>query len=171
MGWIRGRVDVSSFAMRFLGVDYGRKRIGLALSDVTGTLARPWETVVAGGTPAASAIAVRARVERFVRETLGEDRVDAIVVGLPRRLNGTDNDQTTAARAFAAALGEATGLPVHLQDERLTSHEAEMRLSEQERDWRARKDKLDAAAAAIILQDYLDEPRAAGASGGASSAT
>lgn len=157
--------------MRFLGVDYGRKRIGLALSDASGTLARPWETVVAGGTPAASARVVHARVERFVRETLGEDRVEAIVVGLPRRLNGMDNDQTTGARAFAAALAETTGLPVHLQDERLTSHEAEMRLSEQERDWRARKDKLDAAAAAIILQDYLDGHPAGVASGGSPGTT
>jgi putative Holliday junction resolvase len=142
--------------MRFLGVDYGRKRMGLALSDATGTLARPWETVAAGSTPAQSAAVVQARLERFGRDTLGEDRIDAIVVGLPRRLNGTDNDQTAGARIFAAALADGTGLPVHLQDERLTSHEAEMRLSEQERDWRARKEKLDAAAAAIILQDYLD---------------
>ncbi|MEO8481424.1 MAG: Holliday junction resolvase RuvX [Acidobacteriota bacterium] len=142
--------------MRFLGVDYGRKRIGLALSDATGTLARPWETIGAGATPAASARLVRSRVERFARETLGDEPIEAIVVGLPRRLNGTDNEQTAGARTFAAVLADVTGIPVHLQDERLTSHEAEMRLSEQERDWRARKEKLDAAAAAIILQDYLD---------------
>ena len=142
--------------MRFLGVDYGRKRIGLALSDATGTLARPWETVVAAATPPLSAEVVQARLERFARETLGEDRIDAIVIGLPRRLNGTDNDQTAGTRQFAAALATRTGLPVHLQDERLTSHEAETRLSERERDWRVRKEKLDAAAAAIILQDYLD---------------
>jgi putative Holliday junction resolvase len=157
--------------MRFLGVDYGRKRIGLALSDATGTLARPWETVPAGPTPALSAGAVRARLDRFARETLGEDRVEAIVVGLPRRLNGTDNDQTAGARQFAEALADDTGLAVHLQDERLTSHEAEMRLSVRERDWRARKDKLDAAAAAIILQDYLDGHRADAAPGGSASTT
>ena len=58
-----------------------------------------------------------------------------------------------------AALAALTGLPVHLQDERLTSHEAEARLAERERDWRARKKKVDAAAAAIILQDYLDSRR------------
>lgn len=142
--------------MRYLGVDYGRKRVGLALSDATGTLARPWETLVSGGPAAASAALVQARLSRFARESLDDDRVEAIVVGLPRRLNGEDNEQTAEARRFATALADATGLPVHLQDERLTSHEAEMRLGERERDWRARKSKLDAAAAAIILQDYLD---------------
>ena len=60
--------------MRFLGVDYGRKRIGLALSDAGAELARPWVTVTAGPTPAASAEAVRTEIERFGRETLGDDR-------------------------------------------------------------------------------------------------
>jgi len=151
--------------VRYLGVDYGRKRVGLALSDATGTLARPWETLVSGGPAAASAALVRARLSRFARESLDEDRVEAIVVGLPRRLSGEDNEQTAEARQFATALADATGLPVHLQDERLTSHEAEMRLSERERDWRARKSKLDAAAAAIILQDYLDSHGPAPAAG------
>jgi putative Holliday junction resolvase len=151
--------------VRYLGVDYGRKRVGLALSDATGTLARPWETLVSGGPAAASAALVRARLSRFARESLDEDRVEAIVVGLPRRLSGEDNEQTAEARQFATALADATGLPVHLQDERLTSHEAEMRLSERERDWRARKSKLDAAAAAIILQDYLDSHGPASAAG------
>lgn len=142
--------------MRFLGVDYGRKRIGLALSDAGAELARPWVTVAAGPNPAASAKAVRTEIERFGRETLGDDPIEAVVVGLPRRLNGEDNEQTASARQFAAALGQASGLPVHLQDERLTSHEADMRLREHERDWRVRKRQLDAAAAAILLQDYLD---------------
>jgi len=154
--------------VRFLGVDYGGKRIGLALSDASATLARRWETVLAAGSPSKSAFVVRERLERFARETLGDERIDAIVVGLPRRLNGADNEQTAGARQFAAALADAVGLPVHLQDERLTSHEAEMQLSERERDWRARKEKLDAAAAAIILQDYLDHHVDAASGGGPS---
>jgi putative Holliday junction resolvase len=145
--------------MRVVGVDYGRKRIGLAMSDASGTLARPWETLAAGASPAASAVVVATRLAAFDRETLGAEPVAAIVVGLPRRLNGTDNDQTAATRAFAAALADRTALGVHLQDERLTSHEADLRLRERERDWRQRKAKLDAAAAAIILQDYLDAAR------------
>ena len=63
---------------------------------------------------------------------------------------------TARVTTFAAELGRLTGLPVTLQDERLTSHEAESRLATTEKDWRARKKRLDEVAASIILQDYLD---------------
>lgn len=140
--------------MRVLGVDFGQRRLGLALSDETATLARPWETLPAGPTPEASA---RDTVTFLAAH--GEDAVvGAIVVGLPRRLNGEDTDQSEPARRFARALAGLTALPVHLQDERLTSREAESRLALRERDWRRRKARIDAAAAAIILQDYLDRP-------------
>ena len=82
--------------------------------------------------------------------------VGEIVVGLPRRLDGRDTTETAHARALAAAVEQKTGLRVHLQDERLTSRDAEARLAEREPDWRRRKERLDAAAAAIILQDFLD---------------
>jgi putative Holliday junction resolvase len=138
-------------------VDYGAKRVGLAVSDHSRSLARPWQTIAAGSTPLASAEAVAALLSRSSEdEQSGADGVAEIVVGLPRRLNGEDTDQTKTARTFASALGQLTGLDVHLQDERLTSHEAESRLAEREKDWRRRKQLLDAAAAAIILQDYLD---------------
>jgi putative pre-16S rRNA nuclease len=146
--------------MRVLGVDFGRRRIGLALSDPTGTLARPWKTIGAGHTPRASATEVAALVNSR-QDGRADDQSDlepiqAIVVGVPRRLNGEDDEQTQPARAFAHALQELTRLVVHLQDERLTSYEAERRLAELERDWRRRKAKLDAVSAAIILQDFLD---------------
>ena len=86
-----------------------------------------------------------------------EDGLASLVVGLPRRLDGSPNDMTPRVEAFAAALRARTALPVVLQDERLTSREAESRLALREKDWRVRKKQLDAAAAAIILQDYLDE--------------
>jgi putative Holliday junction resolvase len=140
--------------MRYLGVDYGRRRIGLALSDATAMLARPWQTIGAGGTPSASARAVAATVAAFLAGA-GEDAIAGVVVGLPRRLGGEDNEQTPLVRQFAEALRGA-GYEVHLQDERLTSREAEARLAVRQRDWRARKEQIDAAAAAIILQDYLD---------------
>jgi len=141
--------------MRFLGVDYGRRRIGLAVSDASGALARPWQTVTAAETPRGSAEAIA----KIVAGRTSDDELSdlgGIIVGLPRRLGGEDNEQTGPAREFARALGALTGLEVHLQDERLTSHEAEARLAERERDWRKRKALLDAAAAAIILQDFLD---------------
>jgi putative Holliday junction resolvase len=142
--------------MRYLGVDPGRRRIGLALSDPAGILARPWQAVAAAATPAASADCVM-RVLASAADPLGDAAsVGAIIVGLPRRLDGRDNEQSAWARDLAAALATLTSLDVHLQDERRTSHEAEARLAERERDWRRRKARVDAAAAAIILQDFLD---------------
>ncbi len=85
-----------------------------------------------------------------------DDTVGAIVVGLPRRLNGDDTDLTATARALADGSAERRGSQCHLQDERLTSREAESRLARTERDWRKRKAAIDAMAAAIILQDFLD---------------
>jgi len=138
--------------VRVLGIDFGRRRIGLALSDPTGMLASPWKAIE-GGAPLAAA----GRVQQVVAELAAlDDGLEAIVVGLPRRLDGSDNDQTPLVRAFAAELARVSSLPVILQDERLTSLEADARLAVRERDWRKRKAKLDATAAAIILQDYLD---------------
>lgn len=138
--------------MRVLGIDFGAKRVGLALSDATGLLASPWKAVE-GGAPLVAASRLAAVAHLLARE---DDGLAAIVVGLPRRLDGSDNDQTPIVRVFAAELARLAGLPVILQDERLSSHEAASRLAQRERDWRKRKAKLDAAAAAIILQDYLD---------------
>jgi putative Holliday junction resolvase len=145
--------------MPYVGVDVGRRRVGLALSDASGVLATPWRVVVGGGSPSAAVANVVAAL-RDLRDPL-DDRptIDAIIVGLPRRLDGTDNDETPFARAIADGLASATGVPVHLQDERLTSREAESRLALREPNWRRRKQKIDAAAAAIILQDFLDAQR------------
>ena len=143
--------------VRVLGVDFGLRRIGLALSDESGLLASAWQTVPAADSPKASAQAI-AQVLARARDG-GDERagsIAAIVVGLPRRLNGADNDLSQPARDFAAALATAMGLKVSLQDERLSSHEAESQLAVREKDWRKRKAQLDAAAAAVILQDYLD---------------
>jgi putative Holliday junction resolvase len=143
--------------VRVLGVDYGARRLGLALSDHTASLARPWRTVSAGTTPRASAdIVARIIAAESVNDFSDADGIQNVVVGLPRRLNGEDTDQTQPARDFAAALQDLSGLPVVLQDERLSSREAESRLAVKEKDWRRRKERLDAAAAAVILQDYLD---------------
>ena len=143
--------------MRVLGVDYGARRLGLALSDHSASLARPWQAVAAGPTPRASAESVARLIAAGAADDVSEaDGIAAVVVGLPRRLNGEDTDQTQPAREFAEAIHELTGLPVSLQDERLSSREAESRLAIKEKDWRRRKEKLDAAAAAVILQDYLD---------------
>lgn len=140
-------------SMRALGIDYGDRRIGLAVSDASGTLARPLRVVAPPGSLRDRAAAVAAEVAGTAAEP---DGLALVVVGVPRMLNGTPHDQTARALAFAAALRGATTVPVALQDERLTSVEADARLAVRERDWRKRKARLDAAAAAVILQDYLD---------------
>jgi putative Holliday junction resolvase len=137
--------------MRMLGIDFGRKRIGLAISDATGTLARPLLTLTVA--PADAVNAVVREIERLAAE---DDGLAGIVVGMPARLDGTANDETPQVASFMARLAERTAIPVVTEDERLSSHEAESRLAIRERDWRKRKARLDAAAAAVILQDYLD---------------
>lgn len=139
--------------MRLLGVDFGGRRLGLALSDPSGSLARPWRTVERSGDDAAVATTLAREIATLAGE---EDGLSAVVVGLPARLDGSPNEMTARVEAFAATLRARVRVPVELQDERLSSHEAESRLASSERDWRKRKARLDAAAAAVILQDYLD---------------
>ena len=142
--------------MRALGIDYGRRRIGLALSDATGLLARPWKTISRTGDVRQVAAALAGEVAVLRRE---EDGLAAIVLGYPRRLSGEPNDQTATVEGLAAQLRVLVDLPLVLQDERLSSREAESYLARRETDWRKRKPLLDAASAAVILQDYLDGAR------------
>jgi putative Holliday junction resolvase len=140
--------------VRIVGLDIGERRIGVAVSDVTATLARPLGVLRPQGL---DVDALEIVVDEIARLGAEEDGVGAIVVGLPRRLNGMPTDMTPRVEQFARKLIERTSLPVSLQDERLSSREAESRLALRDKDWRSRKARLDAAAAAIILQDYLDE--------------
>lgn len=140
--------------MRFVGIDYGRKRIGLAISDATAFLARPWQVItVPVGDPDAAAAMIGAVFPKLLAEF---DGISGVVVGLPRKLDGRDTEQTANVRQFAAALEAITGIDVVLQDERLTSVEAEQQLAVREKDWKKRKQQIDAVAAAILLQDFLD---------------
>ena len=139
--------------VRALGIDVGERRVGLALSDPSGTLATPLVTLSSSSGIEPRVSAVVCEIDRLSRE---DDGLGVVVVGLPRGLDGREHEQTDRVTAFVEALRGRTTLPIVLQDERLTSREAESRLALRERDWRKRKQRLDAAAAAIILQDYLD---------------
>lgn len=145
--------DPYTEGVRILGIDYGARRIGLALSDRTATLATPWRLM---SRPPSEAETLRLLIVEIERLTADDDGLEAVVVGWPRTLDGRPTHQTPRVEAFARALEARLAVPVVLQDERLSSHEAESRLAVRERDWRRRKAKLDAAAAAVILQDYLD---------------
>ena len=136
-----------------LGIDYGARRIGLALSDATATLASPWRLLQR---PPSEAETLRLMISEITNLVKDDEGLEAVVVGWPRRLNGSPTEQTPLVEAFASALKSQITVPVILQDERLSSHEAESRLAARESDWRKRKARLDAAAAAVILQDYLD---------------
>jgi putative Holliday junction resolvase len=138
---------------RIVGLDVGERRVGVAISDASGTLARP-VTVLTVHALDARSVPIVANALATLPDL--DEPITAVVVGLPKHLDGTPNAMTERVRAFAAALGRIMDRPVHLQDERLTSREAERLLALREKDWRARKKRLDAAAAAIILQEYLD---------------
>ena len=138
---------------RIVGLDVGERRIGVAISDATGTLARPLTTLRTTGL---DGNALEVTLAEIARRAAEEDGVAAIVVGLPRSLDGSPSAMTPRVTIFADRLRVRSALPVAVQDERLTSIEAESHLAERVRDWRARKDRLDAAAAAVILQEHLD---------------
>jgi putative Holliday junction resolvase len=138
---------------RIAAFDVGERRIGVAVSDVTATLARPVGVLQTSGLDGDALERAASEVARLAAE---EDGLTTLVVGLPRHLDGTPSDMTPRVEAFAKRLHARIDLHVVLQDERLTSREAESRLAIREKDWRTRKKRLDAAAAAIILQEYLD---------------
>lgn len=136
--------------LRAMGVDYGTRRIGLALSDPTGTLATPLTTLVrrAGR---------RAPIARIL-ELARQHQVDRFVLGLPLHPQEGENRWTAEARDFGRRLRDRSGLPVHLVDESYSSAEAEakIRVIGLKRAKREDKARIDAGAAAIILQDWLD---------------
>ncbi|HSL71272.1 MAG TPA: Holliday junction resolvase RuvX [Longimicrobiales bacterium] len=135
---------------RIIGIDFGTRRIGLAMSDPTATIAQPLPALTrrAGKRPPVQAIA------NLVRE----HDVSAIVVGLPLSLAGDETDWTREVREFGAALAERSGVPVSFLDERMTSVHAEktVRALGLKRRERERKDRIDTAAALLILQAFLD---------------
>lgn len=134
---------------KILGVDYGRRRIGLAVSDETATLARPLATAEVSGQQKAAAEAVAEAARR--------EGVRTVVLGDPRHMDGRESslgaEVRLLARRIEALLPE---VPVVLWDERLTSCEAEAILKERGERLRGRKGRLDQVAAAVLLQSYLD---------------
>jgi putative Holliday junction resolvase len=133
--------------VRFLGVDLGRVRIGLALADDVLRAARPLRTVARRPDVETLAEIVRAA---------GEYEVDRAVLGLPLNMDGSEGEAARRARAFAPKLEAALGVPVELFDERLSTFEAESRLRDQGFSAKDRRSRVDAEAAAVILQGWLD---------------
>lgn len=135
--------------MRVLGIDYGRVRLGLALSDEDGVLASPLP-------PLARSHRDVDEITRLVRER----KVERIVVGLPLLMDGTKGTMAEEARAFADRVAAGTSRPVDLLDERWTSSEAERAMLEGNLSRERRKELRDGLAAVLILQAYLATQRA-----------
>jgi putative Holliday junction resolvase len=133
--------------MRFLGIDYGTRRIGLATGDELG-IATPIPALVEAGA------AARRRALAVVVKTR---RIQEIVLGLPLNMDGSEGFKAKEAQAFAEELRAEFGLPVHLVDERLTSHIAEAGLNQKQLREIRGTGIIDSRAAAVILQDYLDQ--------------
>jgi putative Holliday junction resolvase len=133
--------------VRIMAVDPGSRRVGVAVSDPTGTIAQPLAAV-----PAEPAETLAERLAALARE----QEATGLVVGLPRRLDGGQGPEARAARALAQELRRATGLAVSLVDERLTSVAAERALLAGGASRARRRELSDQVAAALILQTYLD---------------
>lgn len=136
--------------MRIAALDYGKARIGLAVADELGLMAHP-RPHLDGRNPnqALSALSELARAEG----------ITLFLVGLPRQLDGREGLSARRARQFAQRLAGRTGLPVEFVDEWLTSVEASARLRDQGLNSREQRGRIDSAAAAVLLQSYLDGKR------------
>jgi putative Holliday junction resolvase len=133
--------------MRVLAIDYGSARIGLAVSDPTGTLAKPLPLVPAKAD---------AKLAREIAAIAAREQVERILLGLPRHMSGELGDAAAKVQAFAKALGAATPIKIELVDERLTTVQAGRQLQEAGRNTREQRDRIDSASAAVLLQAWLD---------------
>jgi putative holliday junction resolvase len=137
--------------MRTLGLDLGRATIGLAVSDDVLRVARPLHTI-RRRSGAADLAALRSVIEEY--------EVTRLVLGLPLNMDGTEGDSARLARGFGAKLAAELDLPVELFDERLSTFEAEVRLRDRGVSAKDRRAVIDAEAAAVILQGWLDRGEA-----------
>ncbi len=131
---------------RVLGLDPGERRIGVAVSDVSRTIASPVRFIDRKTEDVAWAL----------RDICDEYEISVVVVGLPINLDGSEGRSARAARTFAHLVNEVTGLTVELQDERFTSRTAEAALIEGGVSRKSRREKRDQVAAAVMLQSFLD---------------
>ena len=138
---------MSEAVRRYLAVDVGGKRTGLALGDTLTRMAMPVEVLHVPKGPALLDAIVKA---------VKSHAPDAIVMGLPLNMDGSEGPAVAQARAFAAEVRVRTGLEVHLQDERLTSFEADQRMARSGRTRGEKKELRDGLAAAALLEDFLN---------------
>jgi|YelNatPaOPRAMG01_1025707.scaffolds.fasta_scaffold374392_1 putative Holliday junction resolvase len=130
---------------KLLGLDYGEKRIGLAISDETGQMAKPYGIIL----NISQGFAVKK-----IKEICKKERIGKIIIGLPLNLKGEIERQAEKTKVFAEHLGREVALPIILEDERFTTKEAERILKE--RSAKSKKGRLDILSAVLILNQHLD---------------
>ncbi|MCL2598694.1 MAG: Holliday junction resolvase RuvX [Firmicutes bacterium] len=133
--------------VRKLGIDYGARRTGLAISDVMGIIATPLETFVSQG--------MRQDIDHIAR-IVNTKQVDTVVIGMPYNMDGTTGKRAKSTEFFGQALSRIVGVPVVFRDERLTTVEAYSKLAQAGLKKAKQKDKVDQVSAQIILQEYID---------------
>ena len=140
--------DPLAGARRVLGIDLGTRRVGVAVSDRSGTLASPLVVLQRTGD--------RDRDHRAIRALVVEEEAEGVVVGLPISLDGTLGPAARAALAEIDALASVVGVPVTTHDERFTTVSAERPMREMKMRAEQRRRSIDMRAAAVILQSWLD---------------
>lgn len=133
--------------MKIMGLDFGKARIGIALSDIMGFLASPYSTL--------TRIAEKEDFE-FLDKIIKEFKVETVVIGYPFEMSGSKGETCKLVEEFAEKLKNFSGVKIVFVDERLSSVEAEEQLKLTIKDWKQRKKLLDQVSASIILQTYLD---------------
>jgi putative Holliday junction resolvase len=133
-----------------LALDYGTRRIGIAVSDEAAQFAFPAGFLACAG---------RERDIAAVRELIAARSIQRVVVGLPVHMDGSRGEMARAAEKFANAIAEITGLPVEMLDERWTTREAERALRETRGGRKRRREAVDSAAATLLLRSYLERAR------------
>ena len=133
--------------MRYLAIDLGDRRTGLAVGDDETGIVSPTDVLQ---TPR------RTAQLNMIVQRISEQKPDAIVIGLPLNMDGTEGDRARLARAFGDELAARCDLPIHYQDERLTSFEADQKMARSGRTHKQKKELRDALAAAEILGDFLN---------------
>lgn len=133
---------------RHMGIDFGGRRLGIAFSDLSATIASAFKVYESRGED---------KDISYLQSLAAERDVKKVVFGLPLNADGTESEQTLKTKAFAQKFADRTGIEIALEDERFTSMEAEELLKEAKMNWKERKKVLDMVAAEIILQNYLNK--------------
>ena len=134
--------------MKYLGLDYGSKTVGVAISDLSGTVVREMEIIRRDSEKRLRRTCAR------IEEIVSKEEVDMIVIGLPLNMDGSAGERAEKAKLFGEMVSRRTGLPVRFQDERLTTEEADEIMNRE--NIRNREAHVDSIAAAVILGDFLN---------------